>query len=177
MFVLAKSWSRVSVGIILASLCVAAMTIIRPASAQATTCGASTLCLFMNAYYEGEKWEYPYADYPSEQWFYVGTEENDETSSFDNNREHSTLFAQDADGYGYQACSTANGDRENLAELIWPTSSDESANDSISSIFFTAYETGCTTPEEFREGLDARLAPGETSREQTGPSDPADKEP
>ncbi len=177
MFVLAKLWSRASISIILASLCVAVIVVVRPAPARAVTCGSSTLCLFMNAYYEGTKWEYPYADYPHEQWFYVGSEENDETSSFYNNRLHSTLFAQNADGYGYQACSTANGYRENLALLEWPESIDTSANDSISSIYFTGYETGCTTPKEFEEAPFDRLAPGRTSGEPTGPSDPADKEP
>jgi hypothetical protein len=156
---------------LLAAVSSAVITLVAPASASAA-CPESTLCLYQNAYFSGKVWDYPYSLYPHEQWFYVGTEENDETSSFVNQRQHSTLFAQNTKGGGYQACSTPYGFRENLGELKWPGSLVTPANDSISSIYFTGYETTCTSPGTFEclcEEEDVKTGTGEGKAQPTGP--------
>jgi hypothetical protein len=89
--------------------------------------------MWQNINFGGTKWTYGISSYPQNEWFYVGSGANDEASSFDNDRVHSTYVSQNYPASGGEYCEGSEGIQPELQKNTWPQNGD-SMNDSISAI-------------------------------------------
>jgi Peptidase inhibitor family I36 len=98
------------------------------------SCPASTLCTFQNYNYGGTRWDYAYSSHPHNQWFYVGSAANDQITSFYNNREYASDFAENcpADNNAYYWTGGGHVSNLNNEHYHWPDGNN--MNDSISAI-------------------------------------------
>ncbi|HEY6315901.1 MAG TPA: peptidase inhibitor family I36 protein [Streptosporangiaceae bacterium] len=98
------------------------------------SCPAETLCTFQNYNYGGTRWDYAYSSHPHNQWFYVGSHVNDQITSFYNNREYASSFAENcpADNNAYWIAGGGHISNLNNGHYHWPDGNN--MNDSISAI-------------------------------------------
>ncbi|MGN6372873.1 MAG: peptidase inhibitor family I36 protein [Solirubrobacteraceae bacterium] len=100
-------------------------------------CQESSFCAWRNVFKEGTQWTYSQVNPPNDPgntWFYVGSEANDQISSYRNNRSHRTFVDADYPAEGGEECVAPGGEEPNLTESTYLIGGG-AMNDSISAIY------------------------------------------
>ncbi|HEX4805059.1 MAG TPA: peptidase inhibitor family I36 protein [Conexibacter sp.] len=109
-------------------------------AADAFGCPESSFCMWQNIGFSGTRYTYTIEANNQNKWLYVGSAANDQASSIDSNRVHSTQINKDFNPIGSNGyCLTSGFIEENLTLRRWPDGSN--MNDSIS-----AYELRSENP-------------------------------